>query len=53
MSELKNLIVVDITDYENIILFPEGIGATGEHVIKEIKSKGTLLIKNTSNKSRL
>ena len=31
MSELKNLIVVDITDNENIILSPVEIGATGEH----------------------
>ncbi|MFX1338867.1 MAG: hypothetical protein ACFFDK_09680 [Promethearchaeota archaeon] len=53
MSELKNLIVVDITDYENIVLAPTGIGATGDHAIKEIKAKGTLLIKNTSDKSRL
>ena len=53
MSELKNLIVVDITDYENIVLAPTGIGATGDHNIKEIKAKGTLLIKNTSGKSRL
>jgi hypothetical protein len=53
MSELKNLIIVDITDYENIVLAPAGIGATGDHAIKEIKAKGTLLIKNTSGKSRL
>jgi hypothetical protein len=53
MSELKNLIIVDITDYENTILAPSAIGAIGEHVIKDIKAKGTLLIKNTSNKSRL
>ncbi len=53
MSELKNLIVVDITDYENIVLAPTGIGATGDHDIKEIKAKGTLLIKNSSDKSRL
>ena len=53
MSEMKNLIIVDITDYENIILSPAGIGATGDHDIKEIKARGTLLIKNTSDKSRL
>lgn len=53
MSELKNLIVVDISDYENIVLAPAGIGATGDHDIKEIKAKGTLLIKNPSDKSRL
>ncbi|TFG16022.1 MAG: hypothetical protein EU535_00245 [Promethearchaeota archaeon] len=53
MAELKNLIIVDITDHENIILAPAEIGATGDHIIKEIKAKGTLLIKNTSTKSRL
>jgi len=53
MSELKNVIVVDITDYENIVLAPAGIGATGDHDIKEIKAKGTVLIKNSSDKSRL
>ena len=47
MSELKNLIVVDITDYENIVLAPAGIGATGDHDIKEIKAKGTVLIKKS------
>ena len=50
---LKNLIVIDITDYEDTVLSPTGIGATGAHDIKEIKGKGTLLIKNTSQKSRL
>jgi len=53
MSELKNLIIVDITDNENIVLVPTGIGATGVHDIKEIKGNGTLLIKNPSQKSRL
>ncbi|TFG07454.1 MAG: hypothetical protein EU539_04835 [Promethearchaeota archaeon] len=53
MAELKNLIVVDITDYENTILSPASIGATGEHQVKEIKANGVLLIKNTSDKSRL
>ena len=53
MSDLKNLIIVDITDNENVILAPKGIGATGEHEIKQIKGKGTLLVKNTSKKSRL
>ena len=53
MSELKNLIVVDITDNENTILVPTGIGATGVHYIKEIKGNGTLLIKNPSQQSRL
>ncbi|MFX1277633.1 MAG: hypothetical protein ACFFAT_21650, partial [Promethearchaeota archaeon] len=53
MSELKNLIVVDISDYENTLLVPSGIGAIGEHDIKEIKGKGIFLIKNTSQKSRL
>ncbi|TFG20586.1 MAG: hypothetical protein EU529_14705 [Promethearchaeota archaeon] len=53
MSELKNLIVIDITDYEDTVLSPTGIGATDAHNIKEIKGKGTLLIKNTSQKSRL
>ncbi|MFX0073707.1 MAG: hypothetical protein ACFFAO_21725, partial [Candidatus Hermodarchaeota archaeon] len=53
MTELKNLIVVDITDYENIILAPTGIGATEDHNIKEIKANGILMIKNSSDKSRL
>jgi hypothetical protein len=53
MSELKNLIVVDITDKENTLLTPSEIGATGEHLIKEITANGTLLIKNNSQKSRL
>ena len=53
MTEMKNLIVVDITDNENTILEPTGIGATGDLNIKEIKANGTLLIKNTSQKSRL
>ncbi len=53
MSELKNLIVVDITDKENIVLAPTGIGATGVHDIKEIKGSGTILIKNPSQQSRL
>lgn len=53
MTDLKNLIVVDITDYENTVLIPSDIGATGEHVIKEIKAKGTILVKNSSQKSRL
>lgn len=53
MSELKNLIVVDITDKENILLIPSEIGATGDHVVKEITANGTLLIKNDSQKSRL
>ena len=53
MSELKNLIVVDITDKENTLLIPSEIGATGEHVLKEITANGTLLIKNDSQKSRL
>jgi len=53
MSELKNLIIVDITDRENTVLAPTGIGATGVHDIKEIKGNGTLLIKNPSQQSRL
>jgi hypothetical protein len=53
MSELKNLIVVDITDNEKTVLVPTGIGATGVHSIKEIKGNGTLLIKNPSQQSRL
>ncbi|MBD3342386.1 MAG: hypothetical protein GF353_25015 [Candidatus Lokiarchaeota archaeon] len=53
MTDLENLIVVDITDYEDTVLSPDGIGATGAHLIKEIKGKGTLLIKNPSQKSRL
>ena len=53
MSEIKNLIVIDVTDYENTILTPSGIGATGDHNIKEIKANGIFLVKNISQKSRL
>jgi len=51
MAQLK--IEIDIADEENTILAPTDIGATGEHNIKEIKAKGTLLVKNETQKSRL
>lgn len=46
MSDLQNLIIVDITDREYIEL-----GEKSE--IKSIKGDGTILTKNTSQNSRL
>lgn len=47
MNELqKNLIIIDITDYEHIVL-----DATQK--LSSIKCNGTLLVKNPSTKSRL
>ncbi|GAG97546.1 unnamed protein product, partial [marine sediment metagenome] len=42
----SNLIIIDITDKEKIIL-------DGAQVLKEIKGTGTLLVKNPTQKSRL
>ena len=46
MAQNSNLIIIDITDYENIIL-------DGSSNLKEIKGNGKLVIKNPSQRSRL
>lgn len=46
MTELKNLIIIDITDNETIVL-------DDNTNLKEIKGRGKILVKNISQKSRL